>query len=307
MKKYIFIIPVIMIVGLTVCLKPARDNEYDPNNPNKAKMSGYVYGLNEQPLPNATVYLMQDTEVTDTTTSGADGYYLIEGIDPGIYKLVAEALHYVSFECEPESLPANADDTIDIWFGSQYYDFETEPPNTVQPFGFDTICGTWRVVNDSTQPGEHSAPMVYHGMKTAAPGFAVAILKNSAPDFFLETRFKVINISQPGWATGALFRYQNDSNFYFVSVMKDTLVLQMRVSGIDTPIDLPHAYNFQIDTWYDLTVEMRGSRIQVYINCALIFDIQNVVLTGGKAGLWVSNINATHQASVNFDDVVMGR
>jgi hypothetical protein len=304
MKKLFFIIPVIMIVSLTVCLKPARDNDYDPNNPNKAVLRGYVYGLNDQPLPNVEVSLMQDTEVTDTAISGADGYYLIEGIDPGIYKLVAQAPHYVPFECEPESFPAYTDDTIDIWFCSQYYDFENEPLGTVQPFGFDTICGIWAVINDGSGPEHHSTPNVYHGENTAA-GFAVSLLKNSAPSFHLETRFKVLNVSLPGWVTGVLFRYSDNLNFYFVGITNAGIALQKRINGVDTTL-LFQTHVFQADQWYDLSVQMCGTDITVWSDDVnLNFSDSSLVI--GKAGLWASNVNPAHLIGVNFDDVIIGR
>jgi hypothetical protein len=304
MKKLFFIIPVILIVGLTVCLKPIRDNEYDPNNPHKVTLRGYVYGLNEQPMPNVEVSLIQDTEVTDTAISGTDGAYAIIDFDPGIYKLVAQAPHYVPFECEPESFPAYADDTIDIWFCSQRYGFEEETPGTVQPFGFDTVCGIWRVVYDSSGSEYHSAPNVYHGENTAA-GFAVSLLKNSAPSFHLETMFKVSSASLPGWVTGALFRYDNNLNFYFVGITTAGIALQKRINGVDTTLLFqPHV--FQVDQWYDLTVQMCGTDISIWSN-GVNLNFSDSTLVTGKAGLWVSNINVAHLTAVNFDDVVMGR
>jgi len=304
MKKLFFIVPVIMIVGLTVCLKPARDNVYDPNNPNKAKICGIVYGLNDLPVRNAEVFLMQDTEVTDTTTTGDDGYYEIGGIDPGIYKQVARAPYYVSWECEPESLPAYADDTIDIWFCAQYYDFENEATGTVQPFGFDTICGTWAVINDGSGPEHHSTPNVYHGEKTAA-GPTLALLKNSGSDFHLETRFKVLNVSQPEWVIGALFRYNDNQNFYFVGITNLGIAIQRRIGVADTTLQFqPHV--FQVDQWYDLSVQMCGIDITVWSD-EVNLNFSDSSLVTGKVGLWVSNINASHQTSVNFDDVIIGR
>jgi len=303
MKKLFFIVPVIMIVGLTVCLKPARDNVYDPNNPNKAKICGIVYGLNDLPVRNAEVFLMQDTEVTDTTTTGDDGYYEIGGIDPGIYKLVARAPYYVSWECEPESLPAYADDTIDIWFCAQYYDFENEATGTVQPFGFDTICGTWAVINDGSGPEHHSTPNVYHGEKTAA-GPTLALLKNSGSDFHLETKFRVLNSSGSGWLTGAVFGYHGDAlNFYFVGVTHLGITLNKRINGVDSTLRFI-TNPFMLETWYDLTVQMCGQNITVYADGEEM-NYTDSLPYSGKAGLWVENPGG--QALVNFDDVIIDR
>lgn len=303
MKKSIFILLVIIIIGLVAC-KPAHDNEWDPDNPNKAILSGFVYGLNDQPIPNAEIMLLQDTFVCDTAWSDVNGAYEITEIDPGLYRLVAYAPHYLPYEhCELESLPADTVAEHDVWFTTQYYCFEEEVLGTIQPYGFDTVSGIWAVINDDTDPDFHTTPNVYHGERTAA-GYALALLKNSGPDFHLETKFKVLNSSGSGWMTGAVFGYHGDStSYYFVGITHLGIGFNKRTpSGIDTLQVIPHT--FLLDTWYDLVIQMCGSSINIYADGAEIAYTDSLPISG-KAGLWIENFGGP--AMVNFDDVIIGR
>jgi hypothetical protein len=304
MKKLILVVPII-ILSLAVCIKPPRDNEYDPNNPNKATLSGTVYDINGNRLPKAVVSLMQDTEVFYTDTSAAEGAYGIADIDPGIYRLIARAPYCKPYECDAESLPADTVAAVDICFCEQYYDFESESLGTIQPYGFETVCGNWLVLSDSAEPGDHSAPMVYHGNKPVSSGISVSLLTNSAPDFFFETKLKVLDYGNLTWATGALFRYSDTLNFYSVAITYTGIALEKRVSGGDIML-LADTISLQTGQWYDLIVEMRGTHIQVLLNWDLIFDTNDSSLPNGLVGLWVSNM-PPHATSVHFDDVVIGR
>ena len=304
MKKIFYIAPMLLLIGMIVCLKPAHDNVWDPDNPNKATIKGTVFGMNDLPVSNAEIQLLQDTLVIYDTTSGADGYYEISNIDPGFYKLVAYAPHYVRFEdCELESLPAETIAVHDIWFNTQYYCFEEETPGTTQPFGFDTVSGTWAVIQDGSQPENHSTPNVYHGEKNAVRP-ALAILKNSGPDFHLDAKFKLLSSSATGWMIGAVFGYHSDTmNFYFVSVTHSGIGLHKWINGIDSLIQaLPHTT--LPETWYDLTVQMCGQDIYVNVDGAEMNCTDPNPYTG-KAGFWV--VNPSGPAMVNFDDVYIGR
>lgn len=306
MKRMFLVVPILLLVGLTACLKPGRDNIWDPENPDKARISGYAYGITDEPVPYAEVQLMQDTAVVYSTTSGTDGYYEIGEIDPGLYELVAHASHYTSYcRCEPESLPAGTDDTVDIWFHAQHYCFEEEDSGTVQPFGFESPAGTWHVGLDPSGPEHHSAPHVYHGERDAS-GPALAMLTYSGPDFWLNTKFRVLMSSDTGWTIGVLFRYQDPGNFYFVGITRNGIAVNRMAGGVPYSIGLPVDHWFQVGDWYDLTVEMCGANITVYADGLEIHRTDNHY-TSGKAGLLVDYPPPGGPAAVNFDDVYIGR
>jgi len=89
MKKWL-VFPVLCILFI-VCIKPERDNEYDPNNLNKAYLEGNVYGFDGMPLQDARISLLNadssDTLIEDTDN---DGWYEFIDVDPGIYAIIAE-------------------------------------------------------------------------------------------------------------------------------------------------------------------------------------------------------------------------
>ncbi len=303
MKRIFYIVPILLLVGLSAC-KPAHDNAWDPDNPNKAMIRGTVYGMNDLPVPNAEIQLLQDTLVIYDTTSGADGYYEIGEIDPSLYRLVAYAPHYVPFEdCELESLPADTVAEHDIWFNTQHYCFEEEAVGEVQPFGFDTVSGTWAVIQDGSGSEYHTTPNVYHGENTAATP-ALAILKNSGPDFHLETKFKVSGSSATGWMTGAVFGFHGDTmNFYFVGITHTAFGIHKRRNHVDSLIQaLPHT--ILPETWYDLTVQMCGQDIYVNLDGTEMNWTDPNPYTG-KTGFWV--VDPGGPGLVNFDDVLIGR
>jgi hypothetical protein len=294
----------VILIGLVAC-KPKHDNEWDPANPDKATLSGFVYGLNDQPIYNAEIMLLQDTFVCDTAWSGTDGAYEITEIDPGLYRLVAYAPHYLPFEhCELESLPADTIAEHDIWFSMQHYCFEEEPLGTAQPFGFDTVSGFWRVGEDPSGPENHSTPNVYHAERAAA-GPALSLLKLSAPDFYLETKIRVLPGSDTFWLAGVVFRYQDPLNFYLVGIAHQGFGAYRRIAGVDYPLGaqpgpvLPGA-------WHSLTVEMHGPNIRVDFNGTVI-NCSDTHLTTGKAGLFVDALPPGDSVLVNFDDVYIGR
>lgn len=302
-KRGLFIITLFAILGLIVCVKPAHDNVWDPENPDKATLCGWVYGMNELPVPRAEVFLLADTVVVDSTISGDDGFYQIADIDPGIYKVRAQAPHYVPFECEPESLPAGSVDTFDIWFNAQHYCFEEEALGTVQPFGFDTLWGSWQVKSDTSAPENHTVPNIYCGTKNAGES-ALTILRLSGPDFYLETELRILPLSDTAWFTGVVFRFQDPLNFYVAGINPHGLVLNRRINGVDTQMKF-QSHNFMMDKWYNLIVQMCGQDIHVAAG-GIEFNLSDNHLATGKAGLFIGDPPSSGTVKVNFDDVTIG-
>jgi hypothetical protein len=295
MKKW-FVLPILCLL-LVVCIKPERDNEYDPNNPNKAYLEGNVYGFDETPVEDAWIILF-NADSTDTIEeySNAHGWYGFEDVDPGIYTLVAQSGYYGCFEWYPESLPAGAEDTIDIWFNTAMWDFENEQLGTQEPKGFHIIdtLGTWKVIDDPEQ--EH----VYQGV-TPGTGLALAATDIGANDFFYESMFKVDPISGAGFFVGLTFRFQDDQNYYLV-VCSSTGMSFIEVQGGGwAPLDTV-ARAFALDRWYSLAVECCGDRIQVFVDngSAPVFDITNNTFHGGHVGLF-----AEHNTTVSFDNIYL--
>ena len=73
MKKWL-VFPVLCILFI-VCIKPERDNEYDPNNLNKAYLEGNVYGFDGMPLQDARISLLNADSSDTLTIHGVETRY----------------------------------------------------------------------------------------------------------------------------------------------------------------------------------------------------------------------------------------
>jgi len=285
------VIPTILCVLLVVCIKPKRDNEYDPNNPNKVYLEGKVRGFDDLPVVNARVVLASDESDTVEQFTNTEGWYGFEEVNPGVYTLIAQGAYYY-FECYPESLAAGAEDTFDIYFSTAFWDFENEPLGTQEPRGFQTRIGSWSIIDDPDQGH------VYNGV-TPGTGIAVAINDLMLDDFYYESMFKVDPVSGPGFYTGLVFRFQDDLNYYLVFCSSSDMALIEVFSGGWHTIDVT-TRPFALDTWYLLAVDCSGSRIQVYVDNATtpVFDVTHNTFLSGNVGLF-----AEHNTDVSFDDI----
>jgi len=290
MKKW-FLLPIICFL-LLVCLKPEHDNEYDPNNPNKAYLEGNVYGFDSFPVRNAKVALTYDDSNFIEQYSDNEGWYSFDRVDPGIYKIVAHGEYYKFFEYYPESLSAGASDTFDIYFYEAFWDFENEPLNTHEPLGFSAVAGAWSVIDN------HDQGHVYNGI-TPGTGLAVAITDVVVNDFYYESMIKVDTSSGNTFVAGILFRYRDDQNFYVVIFFTDHIKLIESHLGTWTIIDTKWR-GFSLNHWHTLSVDCSGDHIQVFIGneTTPLFDVHNGTFADGRVGLFAEN-----NSSVSFDDI----
>jgi hypothetical protein len=291
--KRLFILA-ISCLFFVVCLKPARDNEYDPDNPDKAYLAGSVYNHfdNDSPMAHAMVVLMHDGyDWADTTTADADGGYVFDEVDPGLYEISAEGGHFMS-DVFPESLPAGRNDTFDVCLHKAFFDFEDEALNTGEPHGFSVVETTWSVVDDPDQGH------VYMGT-TPGTGLSIAVVDPVLQDFSFESLVKVDTSSGNSFFTGILFRFHDIQNFYGVIFSSSRIELLRAHAGAWTPIDtIPRS--FSVGQWYRLSVECCGDHIQVFLDNSStpLFDVHDGTFADGQAGLFIE-----HLASVRFDDV----
>jgi hypothetical protein len=289
MKK--FLVLSILCFLFLVCLKPEHDNEYDPENPNKAYLEGNAYGFEGSPVENARIVLATDLDSIEEYTDD-EGWYEFEDVDPGIYSIVAQGGYYGPCEYYPESLAAGAEESFHIYFHIAFWDFEYEPLNTQEPEGFQALVGTWAVIDDPTQGN------VYNGV-TPGTGLATAITDVGVHDFYYESAFKVDAVSGNTFFTGLLFRYQDDQNYYLVFCSYNGMAIIKSHAGVWTKIDST-ARSFSPGTWYVLSVECSGDQLQAFVNYDAIpvLDVTDNTFSGGCVGLF-----AEYYTTVSFDDI----
>jgi len=304
MKRIYWILP-ILIIGMLVCLSPKRDNDWDPDNPDKASVVGKVEGP-DGAIKDAQISLLLNEEMYDSVFTDGEGFYEITEIDPGIYTIHCKAVHFNPVEVCAESLPAGTDTTLDIYMGSMYFGFDEEIEGTQEPFGFSVLSGNWAVIQDAGQPGEHSTPMVYNGKDTVDTDFTVAVFDYKAYDFTLNANLKVVDIAGSEWTAGIIFRYVDDRNFYFLGIAPNSIFLHKRFMNIDHPMD-SSVVTISTETWYNLKVQACGTNISVFLDDDSVFSVDDNSISGDSVGLWVSNYQTNTTASVNFDDVTLCR
>jgi len=302
MKNGLLFLLVISFVMLA-CLNPPHDNEYDPDNPNKAYLGGKTYRLDDTPLPQAQIRLMHESEVLDSTKSDDQGRFKFTDIDPGIYKIIAEANYYKSVEFYPESLPAGTEnDSFDIYFYEIHFDFENEASGTQEPNGFQIISGDWKIKED--QSGEHSKPNVYNGVNTTTDT-ALTIIKEGLNDFWFNCKLKVMPLARYHWDVGTVLRYQDKDNYYLLKICPcGKIQLIKKLAGVESLIGSAD-HPIKDSTWYSVAVDFSDSNIQIFLNDSIMLYVSDNAISSGKIGLWLNN--PENIVSVNFDDITICR
>jgi hypothetical protein len=96
-----------------------------------------------------------------------------------------------------------------------------------------------------------------------------------------------------------LFRWLDDSNYYVANLhtLNDQVELQQIKSGIATTI-ASAPVNLENHTWYTLTVQVFGTRIDVYLGCERLISVDDPeIWHSGTLGLW------TNWSRAYFDDM----
>jgi hypothetical protein len=93
---------------------------------------------------------------------------------------------------------------------------------------------------------------------------------------------------------GVIARYQNDTNYYYVSVRSGGTVSLRKVVngtiGVLATANMPVSVN----NWYDLRLEAVGSRLRAYVNGTLVLEGTDTALASGKSGV------VTYRAAAQF-------
>ncbi|MGQ9534902.1 MAG: carboxypeptidase-like regulatory domain-containing protein [bacterium] len=293
MKKIIISIIIILMAS---CLKPPRDNEFDPKNPDKAYLTGVVASPYGKERHAKVRLLTSEYELYDSTFSDDEGRYEFSHIDPGIYKIMAFALYHLPVEYYPESLPAGTSDTVDLYFSTMLFDFDSDTVGTIEPFDFQRVIGNWRVQNDNSAP---SLPNIYNCFGRRG----LALYNPTVENFSIGIEFKINTSFDSFSQVGVVLRLQDSLNFYGVTVSSVMLSFWKIVDGgytiIDNvPILLAH------NEWYKLWVDVYDTQFKVYFNDELKIDTNDDEFSAGKTGLLVER-EGQNPISVNFDNVVI--
>jgi hypothetical protein len=189
-----------------------------------------------------------------------------------------------------------------------------DSPTDQTPAGFQSIVigqggpGDWKIVPDevsSPATGLNAAmEKTVLGQMSRLPlnnRFPILLFDEVIADFKLTTRFKIIDgvLEQ---SAGAVFRFQNESNYYVIRA--DALTKSFRCYKIENGILKPPIgpeMNVALNKWHTLVVRCEGTRIL----CALdgqdvIKLIDNNSRKAGKFGFWTKSDSVAHFADAQI-------
>lgn len=295
----------ILTVGSTTCLKAPRSNKYDPQNPDKAILQGHVYEPDAVVIHDAIVRLLFNEEVIQIDTTDHEGSFEFMEIDPGVYKITADASYYNTMEHYPESLWAGVHDhDFDLYLST--YGFEDDLLNCSSAYGFVNVWGNWNIDEDRQEPELHTIPNVFSCDNEDTAVCALSLFRAEANDFWFETKLKIHGSSGSDWAAGIVFRYQDMQNFYYLNISADTISFR-RVKNGSEAIVRNAPYNFTTDTWFTLGVKTSSTSMKIYVEDDLmpLFIVIDPSFLEGKLGLLVPCQYAGTITSVSFDDVTI--
>ena len=297
----------ILTVGSTTCLKAPHSNKYDPQNPDKAILQGYVYEPDAVVIHDAIVRLLFNEEVIQTNTTDHEGAFEFGEIDPGVYRITADASYYNTMEHYPESLWAGVHEhDFDLYLST--YGFEDDSLNCSSPYAFVNVQGNWNISEDYQEPELHSIPNVFSCNNEDTAVCALSLHRAEASDFWFETKLKIHGSSGPNWAAGIVFRYQDIQNFYCLNISADTISFRQVRNGSEAIIrNVP--YNFTTDTWFTLGVKVSSTIMKIFVegDSMPLFLVIDPSFLEGKLGLFVPCQYAGTITSVSFVYVTIRR
>ncbi len=294
MKNFILLFTSTFLI--ITCINPPRSNEFDPQNPDKAEFKGRTYNNDNTPLSGAVIYLMRDNEIIKIDTSDASGEFEFIHVDPGIYKVLADAEYFSAQEFYPESLSAGTHlNDFNIYFST--FDFEDDTIGDSTPYGFNPVGGIWAIENDSLDPEKHSVNKIYNGGADSVSSSAIAIYEKKPADYLFETNFKVFS-SSDDWSAGIVIEYQNPQNYYLLRVLPDSINLYKIINGNLDSLRVKYLH-FSKGIWYRIGVQCQDNYRIYYLNNEYLYAVLDKTLNNGFLGLYVKN------GSVHFDDVTI--
>ncbi len=159
--------------------------------------------------------------------------------------------------------------------------------------GWTPLSGTWSVANGVYQ---------YSG---GGNGVARASAFSPETDYSYSA---IVRSTDSDGHVGLLFRVQNDNTFYrfrwggpLVAAAQQGQRLE-RVTGATTTILAQNTVPYRPGDFYHLEVRAEGSRLRVYVDGQLIFDLQDTFYASGGVGLYTNDNDEAF-----FDDLLVTR
>ncbi|MFI7643345.1 family 16 glycoside hydrolase [Nonomuraea sp. NPDC049400] len=178
---------------------------------------------------------------------------------------------------------------------AQRFDFEDVPPGGL-PAGAEVYGGSWQVRAEPDAPsGEHA--LCQSG---TADYPALSLGPQVYRDVAVSARVKAISGSTDQ-AAGLLVRVQNAGNYLIgrANALEGNVNLY-RYSGSVRRTLADGTAPVRQGTWHELRMEVRGERLQTFLDGRLVSRATDATFPAGRVGLWTKADSQTC-----FDDVTV--
>lgn len=126
-------------------------------------------------------------------------------------------------------------------------------------------------------------------IQSSTAGDARAIPGAPTDDQAAQARARVTAFAAPSGTSerwfGLASRYQDASNFYYLSVRSSNTVSLRRVHNGTITVLATAPMTLAVGTWYDLRLEALGSEVRGYVNGRLLVQAHDTTFATGRSGL----------------------
>jgi hypothetical protein len=296
--KHGLILCLVVIIASLSCFKPERDNEYDPQNPCKAHVAGIVYGYDDRSIEGANVALILDGEIKYEDDTDVSGKFQLNDIDPSVYVVEIKAPGYIPVTRIDSMWAGREIDSASFHLKELYFDFEDVPINTMEPYLFNIVIGSWAVVD---VPGQNHA---YAGFQDTMDDEAITYLDLEFKDYYIDVMINLLGSSTGYPGAHLILKYQDPGNFYWVGIGHDYIKLYKRENWNFITLYEDHGVNFLYDHWYQLQVEVSGNTFAVHVPGVTQFAAGDDGWPTGSIGLYLLNWDGFgYVTNAIFDDL----
>jgi hypothetical protein len=161
----------------------------------------------------------------------------------------------------------------------------------VTPTSFAGAAGRWKNLGQSAWFAENGVYRQAYGTRSLTGA--------STNDHVVQVRVRPTAFNGADRWVGLLARYENDSNYVYVTLRSSNVLSLRRLSFGQIEVLDEQPLTVTPNTWYTLRLEKIGNKLRVYVNDTLRISAEdNVGLPGGRVGL------LTYKAAADFDDFI---
>ncbi|MBM3237751.1 T9SS type A sorting domain-containing protein, partial [Candidatus Poribacteria bacterium] len=162
------------------------------------------------------------------------------------------------------------------------YSANSAPVAEVSSDNWDIISGNWFLTDrGGGDMAINQGPVA--GLDALKPILLSKNVDNMPSVFSLSTQLRILD----DWsATGLVFNYQNQDNYYFAYISWTYIYLYLVVNGVNTQLGYFNTWDASFSAkWHELKVERDGCIITVFVDGVGKIGAFDTTFTGGKVGL----------------------